>query len=144
MQSRFLALALATAAAAPTVASAQAVPVTAAACSVTIDYSLNGVVVEPHTEQFTVREGVPYENDFSTPARFKILSATLVRNGNGAAVQLSYFNDVGVFDAISLDTTLTLRRRGAVESAAARQGHDVSGAVPGSHLVNWSFSCRGQ
>lgn len=122
---------------------AQTAPVTSANCTATIDYSLNGNPTEPHTEQFTVQEGVRYEHDFSTPTRLKILNADLVRNGAGATVRLSYFNDVGTFDAIQLDTSLLLKRRGAVESAAARQGHEVSGSVPGSHVVSWSFSCRG-
>ena len=144
MKTEILALALACALGAPLAAMAQTAPVLAATCNVTIDYSLNGNAVEPHTEQFTVQEGVPYENDFSTPTRLKVLNADLVRNGNGATVLLSYFNDVGTFDAIRLDTSLVLKRRGATESAAARQSHEVSGSIPGSHVVNWSFSCRGK
>lgn len=143
MHHRFHALLLAAALAAPLAAGAQTSPVLAATCNVTIDYSLNGTVTEPYQRQVTVQEGVPFEDDFSTQTRMKILNLELVRSGNGATVRLSYFNDVGTFDTARLDTSLLLKRRGAVESAAARSTWETSQGSAGSHAVNWSFSCRG-
>jgi len=112
-------------------------------CTVTVDYSLNGNLLEPYTRQFTVQEGVPFFEDFSTPTRQKQFTAELVRNGNSSVISMNYFNDVGTFDSIMLDTSVTLVRRGATDSAAGRHTFSTSQGVAGNHLTAYSLSCRG-
>ena len=40
-----------------------------ASCSVSVDYLLNGALVEPYSRDFLVEEGTPFQEDFSTPTR---------------------------------------------------------------------------
>jgi hypothetical protein len=117
--------------------------VMSATCSVNINYSLNGTLVEAYTRQFTVAEGATYNDDFSTPTRMKTFSATLQRDGARSVLSIDYFNDVGTFNAISVDTLVKMLRPGAIESTSGRQGYYASSGVVGTHITDHSLSCRG-
>jgi hypothetical protein len=117
--------------------------VMSATCSVNINYSLNGTLVEAYTRQFTVAEGATYNDDFSTPTRMKTFSATLQRDGARSVLSIDYFNDVGTFNAISVDTLVKMLRPGTIESTSGRQGYYASSGVVGTHITDYSLSCRG-
>jgi len=117
--------------------------VMSASCSVSINYSLNGSLVEAYSRDFTVAEGATYNDDFSTPTRMKTFSATLQRDGARSVLSIDYFNDVGTFNAISVDTLVKMLRPGAIESTSGRQGYYASSGVVGTHITDYSLSCRG-
>lgn len=117
--------------------------VVSATCTVTVDYSLNGNLLEPFTRQFSVQEGVPYNFDFSTPTRQKQFSAQLVRNADASVISIDYFNDVGTFDAIAVDTSVTLLRRGDTQSQGGRHTYSTSQGIVGNHVTQYALSCRG-
>lgn len=117
--------------------------VLSATCTVTVNYSLNNNLVEGYSREFTVAEGATYTHDFSTPTRQKIFSATLQRDGARSVLAIDYFNDVGTFNAISVDTSVKLLRPGAAEATAGRQGFYTSTGVVGNHITDYTLSCRG-
>ena len=112
-------------------------------CSVNVSYSLNGSLVEAYSRDFTVAEGATFNDDFSTPTRQKTFSATLQRDGARSVLSIDYFNDVGTFNAISVDTSVRMLRPGAVEATAGRQGYYTSTGVVGNHITDYTLNCRG-
>lgn len=134
-------------------AAALALPLSAAAgetsvaCSVAVDYVLNGNPVQLYRKDFVVTESAAFFDDFSTPARFRTFSASVTRQNGDAVVAIDYFNDVGVFVSIGFDTALTLRGGGNLGSTSGSHATYVStgvspGAVGGSHVTNHLLSCR--
>lgn len=117
--------------------------VMSATCSVSINYSLNGTLVEAYTREFTVAEGASYTHDFSTPTRMKVFGASLLRDGPRSVLGIDYFNDVGTFNAISVDTLVKMLRPGAIETTSGRQGYYASSGVVGNHITDYTLTCRG-
>ena len=81
--------------------------------------------------------------DFSTPTRQKVFTATLQRDGARSVLSIDYFNDVGTFNAISVDTSVKMLRAGALEATSGRQGFYTSTGVVGNHITDYTLSCRG-
>src|SRR6476620_2072360 len=74
----------------------------ALSCSVTVDYVLtaqDGTVIDTESYQntFVLQPGADFEDDFSTPTRFKLFTASMQQGPNRAVVTISYFNDVSTF-----------------------------------------------
>ena len=136
-----LAAALVATAALPQAAQAA---VASASCTVTADYSLNNSLVEPFSHTFVVNEGVTYSYDFSTQVRFKEMAATLSRVGNKSTVSITYFNDVGTFTAIEIDTSVPLYLAGTTSATSGRHTFYTSQGVVGNHVTAYSVSCKGR
>ena len=134
---------LAAALAAATLALPAQAAVMSATCTVTVNYSLNNTLVEGYSREFSVAEGATYTHDFSTPTRQKVFTATLLRDGPRSVLSIDYFNDVGTFNAISVDTSVRMLRPGALEATSGRQGFYTSTGVVGNHITDYSLSCRG-
>lgn len=118
--------------------------VTSATCTVAVDYALNGSLVEPFAHDFVVTEGATYVFDFSTTTRQKAFSATLARNGARSVLTIDYFNDVGTFVAVQVDTSVRLARPGATADTSGRHVFSTSQGVVGNHQTTWTLQCRGQ
>ncbi len=90
---------------------ANAAELRSVACSVSVNYLLNGVVRAPYQKDFVITPGTTFEDDFSTITRFRIFDAStrLEADNKTTTVSFSYYNDVGVFEAIDFRTELKLR-----------------------------------
>lgn len=119
-------------------AHAQALGVT---CDVNIQYLLNGTPMDTYARTFQVSEGVPYAEDFSTATRFKFFDASFARETGQGRVSISYYNDVGVFSTVQLNTSLVMRRRTGVETTSGDHTYSTSQGAAGNHETRWSLSC---
>jgi hypothetical protein len=125
--------------ASPFAAHAQAA--TGAACRVAIDYDISGVA-EPYAMDFSVAPGADFVDDFSTGTRLKVFTANAAQSAGGLVVKINYFNDVGVFDSISLDTQLKFRGGRRFESTSGTHVYATSLGVVGNHTTTYSLSCK--
>ena len=119
----------------------------AVSCSVAVEYVHDTVTVEQYQIDFVVEEGVVFEDDFSTPLREGLFTATVAKDANNAVVTIDYFNDVGTFHAIGFHTNLTIHASGKFESTSGSNGFFASSAVipesvSGNHVTNYSLTCR--
>jgi hypothetical protein len=124
-------------------ATAQAA-VTSASCTLKADYSLNNSLVEAFAHSFIVNEGTAYEYDFSTTTRQKSMLATIARTGNRSTVTVDYFNDVGTFVAIEVDTSVSMQNVGQIGSTSGSHKFYTSQGVVGTHATVWSLTCKGR
>jgi hypothetical protein len=69
-----------------------------------------GLVVgtEEYHNEFVLREGVPFSDDFSTATRSKTLDASLASGDGEKTVSVDWFADVTVFNTVDLRTSVTL------------------------------------
>lgn len=119
-------------------AQAQALTVS---CDVSIQYLLNGSLMDTYARAFQVSEGVPYSEDFSTATRFKFFDASFAREVNQGRVSISYYNDVGVFSTVQLNTSLVMRKRTGVETTGGDHTYSTSQGAAGNHETRWTLSC---
>lgn len=72
--------------------------------------SQDGAVVrtETYQQEFVVEEGAIFVDDYSTPTREKVFTASLQVDGNDLIVVINWFADVSTFDAVDLDADLTV------------------------------------
>ena len=112
-----------------------------ASCSVSVDYLLNGTLVESYARDFTVEEGTPFQDDFSTPTREKGFSATVGRSAGKPTVVMNYFNDVGVFTSIMVDTSVAILKA-APTASTGRHTFSTSQGVAGNHLTTYTLHCQ--
>jgi hypothetical protein len=118
--------------------------VSSASCTLKADYSLNNSLVEAFTHSFIVDEGTAYTYDFSTSTRQKSMVSSIVRTGNRTSVSANYFNDVGVFVAIEVDTSVPVQNVGQVGATSGTHTFYTSQGVVGNHATVWSLSCKGR
>lgn len=114
----------------------------AVSCNVAIDYSLNGGAAELYTKDFVVDPGASFVDDFSTQLREKRFTASAAREAGNLVVSIDYFNDVGVFHAVSFNTRLTLRNGRGIDTTAGSNTFSTSIGVPGNHRTNYTLTCR--
>ena len=112
------------------------------ACSVSIDYYLNGVLRAPYQKDFVVRPGVAFEDDFSTATRFNFFEATTRQEGNDTVVSISLFRDVGVFDGIDLRTEVVLRNGNDRAEARGNNALITSRPTNLDHQTFYTVSCE--
>lgn len=112
-----------------------------ASCDVNIQYLLNGVVSDTYARTFQVSEGVPYSEDFSTATRFKFFDAAFAREAAQGRVSISYYNDVGVFSTVQLNTSLVMRKRTGIETTSGDHTYSTSQGAAGNHETRWTLSC---
>lgn len=113
-------------------------------CSVDVNYLLNDVVRAPYHKDFVVIPGETFEDDFSTFTRFKIFDAStrLEADNKTTTVSISYYNDVGVFEAVDFNTELKLRNDKAPESTSGTSTYWSSLGVAGSHTTSYVLTCQ--
>jgi hypothetical protein len=135
----------------PMIAASFAVPINVNAaqqgnvsCSVVVDYLLNGALVESYQKAFPVKPGVSFFDDFSTITRQKSFTASTVLDAGKTVVGISYFNDVGVQDAIDFNTKLVLHDKGSLESTSGSYTFTTTaGNIPQrGHAINYSLICK--
>jgi hypothetical protein len=124
---------------------AQPVDRQAVACSITVDYTRNNILVERYLRDFVVTPDAPFVDDFGTRLRFKQFTATLTRVRADAVVAFDYFNDVGVFHSVGLNGSLKMHG-GGIETTTGSQTFAAStgvtpGAVGGNHLTTYTLTC---
>lgn len=113
-------------------------------CSVVVDYLLNGVATESYQKAFAVDPGLTFNDDFSTVSRQKFFSASTALDAGNTVVNFSYFNDVGVQDAIDFNSKLTMRDKGRVEATSGSYTFTTTagGTPQQAHTVNYTLSCK--
>lgn len=122
---------------------AQAREPQSAACSVSINYLLGSSVRSAYQKDFVVEPGVVFEDDFSTPIRFRYLDAwsTVAADGKTTTVSIAYYNDIGVFEFIDLRTEVTLNDKDAQTSTGSSSYWSELG-VAGEHITKYTLTCR--
>lgn len=138
----FLAAALAASITAPLTASAA--ELRNVSCSVSVNYLLNNVVRSAYQKDFVIAPGVAFQDDFSTFTRFRFLDASsrLEADGKTTSVSLSYYNDVGVFEAVDFRTELKIHDDKTPETASGTHSYWSSLGVAGDHTTSYSLTCR--
>lgn len=115
--------------------------VRAVSCTVAVDYLFNNVVRAPYQKSFAINPGEVFEDDFSTFTRFRIFDAwTHLDESGNTVVEMSYFNDVGVFDSIDLRTHLTLRDD--TETVSGSHSYFTSQGAAGERTTNYTLTCN--
>ena len=121
-------------------------PVTVS-CSVAVDYVHDGVVADEYRQDFVVEQGVGFVDDLSTGSRQKTFTATVFKDASDVVVSIDYFSDVGVFHAVSFNTSLKIHGSGGLETTSGSNGFFASSAVTpeavsGNHVTNYTLVCR--
>jgi hypothetical protein len=116
-------------------------------CSVVIDHTLtqSGTVLatESYQKTFIAQTGVNFVDDFSTNTRTKEFTATTLRQSGKTIVGIGYFNDVGTFNTIQFDTTLTILNDQPTETVSGGQSFFTSlSPLNGEHRTNYTLTCR--
>ncbi|MCA9552309.1 MAG: hypothetical protein KC933_19900 [Myxococcales bacterium] len=111
-----------------------------ATCTVTVEHRLNNNLTSSYSSSFSVQAGQPFDDDRSTATRQKTFSATL-QDGAVPVVSIDYFEDVSVFDAVSVGTTLELPRRGTTYTTSGRNGFFTSNPSSANHITSYSLAC---
>ena len=112
-------------------------------CSVTLDYLLNDVVRASYQRDFIITPGVVFQDDFSTATRFRYLDAStrLEPDNKTTTVSFSYYNDVGVFEAVDFTTDLKVRDDRVPQTTSGTHTYWSSVGVAGSHTTDYNFTC---
>ncbi|HEX4942940.1 MAG TPA: hypothetical protein VFV55_01230 [Usitatibacteraceae bacterium] len=129
-----------TVASAAATVNADASEIRSVACTVTVDYLLNGVLRAPYRKDFVVNPGEFFQDDFSTFTRFRAFEASTRLETGNTVVAIDYFNDVGVFESVDLSTTLTLRDND--ETISGSHSYFTSLGIAGEHTTNYTLACR--
>ena len=78
---------------------------------------------ETYHREFTLQQGAPFSDDFSTRTHFKVFNASVQSQGGDRTVTADWFADISVFDAVDLQTLVTL------------EGGDKRGKSVGQHTL---------
>ena len=111
-------------------------------CSVSIDYLLDNVVRAPYQKSFVINPGVPFSDDFSTFTRFRFLDASTHLEGESTVVTIDYYNDVGVFEAVSLRTKVAVIDDKIDQVSTGSHTYWTELGVAGDHTTNYTLACR--
>ena len=113
------------------------------ACSVTVDYLLNDVVRAPYQRDFVIAPGVGFQDDFSTATRFRYLDAStrLEADGKTTTISFSYYNDVGVFEAIDFRTELKVRDDRVPQTTSGSHTYWSSLGEADNHTTDYTITC---
>ena len=112
-------------------------------CVVSIDYLLNGVVRAPYHKEFVVNPGEVFEDDFSTVTRFRFFTAsTRLDDAGKTIVNVSYYNDVGVLEAVDFSTELTIHNENNGETDSWSHTYWSSTGIAGNHTTEYSITCK--
>jgi len=125
---------------------AHAAELRSVACTVSVNYLLDGVVRAPYQKDFVITPGVVFEDDFSTITRFRIFNASsrLEADNKTTTVSISYFNDVGVFESIDFNTELKLPNGRTPETTSGSHTYWSSLGVAGNHTTSYALTCQVQ
>jgi hypothetical protein len=125
-------------------ASAQA----ALSCSVAVDYvqtAQDGTIVatESYQRDFLAEPGVEFVDDFSTPTRLKVFTASTLARPGRTIVTITYFNDVGTFNSVEFGSQLALLNSQIAESVAGAQTFSTSlSPLSGHYTTDYTLVCR--
>jgi hypothetical protein len=112
------------------------------ACTVNIDYSINGVAASTYAKSFEVSRVQSFSDDLSTPLREETFNASAALVDNHIVVSIDYFKDVSTFNAIALQTSLQTRGDSIVVSTGGSNTFSSSVASPaGNHRTTHSLVC---
>lgn len=113
------------------------------ACSVTVTYSLNGVVRESYQKDFVVDTATPFSDDFSTFTRFKFFDATTTKAQGTSTVNIAYFSDVSVFNSVDFSAKLSLREdRSETTEGESTFYTSVVNSGSAAHKTAYVLTCK--
>lgn len=129
-------------------ASAHAAEPRSTQCAISIQMQQGSVAapVTRFTKDFdiTVVDGTTYFEDFSTAFFTRIRDITVKAvpgAGKAAAIDISMYADVGVFDWIEFKTVVNVERDDAPVVSTGRSSWGSS-STGGDHFTVWSISCQ--
>mgnify|MGYP001354254899 CR=1 FL=1 len=112
-------------------------------CSMTADYSINNVVRAPFQHDFVFVPGEVYDFDFSTAVRFRYFQAQAAIDEKGrTVVSINYYNDVGVFTFVELDTKVTVANNNEEFVSEGESTFFTSLGPAGEHTTTYALRCR--
>ena len=117
-------------------------------CSVTIDYVLTAqdgtpIDTESYQNAFIVAPGAAFEDDFSTPTRTKLFTASMQQGQNRAVVTITYFNDVSTFNSVEFNTQMAIINGQTAETASGSQTFSTStDPLSGHYTTSYELTCR--
>ena len=112
------------------------------ACTVNIDYSVNGASQSTYAKSFEVTRFKSFTDDLSTAIREETFRASAALVDNHLVVSIDYFKDVGTFDSIALQTSLQTRGDNIVVSTGGTNTFSSSlTSPPGNHRTTHSLVC---
>jgi len=113
-------------------------------CSVAVDFLFNGVLRAHYLKEFVVTPTTAFgEFTFTPSGRATIFDAwTYPEVGTGnTIVAMSFYKDVGVFDAIDLSTYLTIHDDKAPETTSGSHSYYTSQGAAGNRTTNYRLTC---
>jgi hypothetical protein len=117
-------------------------------CAVTVDYVLTAqdgtpIDTETYEHAFIIQPGVSFEDDFSTPTRVKLFTASVQQGQNRAVVTITYFNDVSTFNSVEFNTQMAIVNGQTGESTSGSQTFSTSSApLSGHYTTSYDLTCR--
>jgi hypothetical protein len=117
-------------------------------CAVTVDYVLtaqDGEVIDTETyhNAFIVAPGADFQDDFSTPTRTKLFTASMQQGENRAVVTITYFNDVSTFNSVEFNAQMAILNGQTAETTSGSQTFSTSTApLSGHYTTSYELSCR--
>ena len=108
-------------------------------CTVDLLYSAVNGQSESYQKTFQLAAGETFVDDFSTPLREHVFTASASQQGGEVVFQIDYFSDVSTFDAVELDTSLTMRGNQKAESQSGRNRFFTSS--PGGYTLSYTLDC---
>ncbi|MEZ5979715.1 MAG: hypothetical protein R3F34_16060 [Planctomycetota bacterium] len=119
---------------------AAALPAGDLACTARIRYTPQSGTPETYAKSFVLTPGTTYVDDFSTPTKQHVFTVSAVQLAGEARVSFDYFSDVSVFNAIELDTDVTLSNTQKKEEAHGV--HRFFSSQAGTYKVEYDLTVR--
>lgn len=112
------------------------------ACSVHIDYRVNGQPRVPYRKDFVVTPGDSWEDDFSTFTRERFFRATARIEDGLTVVDVAYDNDLAPFEYASVETTVKLADDEPTRTVRGSQTAFTSLGAVGERTTAYTLTCR--
>ena len=95
---------------------------------------------ETYQKNSTAAVGSTFVDDFSTPTRQHIFTASATRPGNEVVIEIDYFSDVSALNWVNLTTALEMLPDQIIESSSGRPQFGSSNC--GSYTMTYTLDCR--
>jgi len=103
-----------------------------------VTYLSQAGTLEEYEKVFTLSPGQTFEDDFSTPTREHVFTATATSNPDGVVINFDYFSDVSALATIELDSDLSFAIGQDFDKASGR--HWYYHSASGSYSVVYLFT----
>lgn len=112
------------------------------ACTVRVDYRVDGALRYPYRKDFVVAPGGSFEDDFSGFVRQRYLTAAAHDEDGRVVVEAGYSNDVGVFEYVEAGIRVRVPEDGSPGTATGKDSYFTNLGTAGEHTTEYSLTCR--